>query len=243
MKRKSICILLIFILMNQTYNVYALDQVRDVSNHVTSTSSHYQQNFADFNEKKNTEPLLGVEIKQGNNFIQPEGITNICSEITFKTQCKEASYKIDMNNLIDENENSIKLMNYNLDQVGVQIIDLKNSMILNKSTYRIESIVDNHIKICFTDLIIEEGSAYKITIYIPTTIGREVIYGGSDANSYLNKYIQNQQIGVVRVLVEAYPKIDEVLDKNHQIIEWYSDKALLKEQTISLNYIEISKIY
>lgn len=243
MKRKSICIFLLFILMNRADNVYAVDQMTGISNEIIPSNSHYQLNTTYFGEQKEADLSLEVELEQGSSFIQPEGITNICSEITFKTQCKEVSYKIDISSLMDEINNGVKLMNYKLDQVIVQVIDLKNSMILTKNAYMIEPIVEKQIKIRFTNLVIEEGSSYRIDIYMPTTIGREVIYGGRDMNSYLSKYVQNQRTGTIKAIVEACPKVDEVLDKNHQIIEMYSDKVLLKEYAISLSYMEITKIY
>ena len=223
--------------------MYAVEQTRYVSEQHALTNGHYQSNITYFDEQKEAQLLLEVEIKQGSSFIQPEGITNVCSEITFKAQCKEASYKIDIGDLINESNNGVKLMNYHLDQIKVHIIDLNNSMILPKSAYIMEPIVDNQIKIYFTNLVIEERSAYKIIIYIPTTIGRQVIYGGSGTSSYLNKYIQNKRIGTVKAIVEAYSQIDEVLNENDQVIKQYSDKKLLKEQVISLRYMEIPKIY
>lgn len=243
MKRKSICIFLLLILMSRANNVYAVDQMRGISNEIIPSNSHYQLNTTYFGEQKEADLSLEVELEQGSSFIQPEGITNICSEIIFKIKCKEFSYQIDISSLIDEINNGVKLMNYNLDQIRVQIVDLKNSMILTKNDYIIESIVDNRIKIRFTNLVIEEGSSYRIAIYMPTTIGHEVIYGGRDTNSYLSKYVRNQRTDTVKAIVEACPKLEEVLDKNHQTIEMYSDKVLLKEYAISLSYMEIAKIY
>ena len=237
MKRRSISIFLLLILMNLVDDVYAVEQVKAISDQSVSSNTIWMS------EQEEIASSLEVALKQGSNFIQPEGITNICSEISFKVKCKEFSYQIDISSLVNESNNTVKLMNYDLDRIRVQIVDLKNASILTKQAYMVEPSVDHQIKIHFVNQIIEEGSTYKIIIYIPTTIGRQVIYGGKDMNSYLNKYVYSQRLGAVRTIVEACPKIDEVLDGNDQMIEQYSDRNVLKEYSISLNYMEIPKIY
>lgn len=230
--------------MNQTQNIYALDQEASVSNQTILKNSLYMQSPSYFDENKEVGLLLETDFKQGSSFIQPEGITNICSEITFKMQCKEVLYSIDINALVSEMDHGMKLMNYLLDRVVVQVIDLKNDILLTKNIeYVVDPTVKNQIKIHFMDSVIEEGSSYRVTIYIPTTIGHQVIYGGKDSDAYLNKYVKNQRTVTVKAIVEAYPKEDEIIHEMQQVMPVYKDKIFSEEQAILLSYTEIPRIY
>ena len=186
------------------------------------------------------EPSLEAVVDQDHNFIQPEGVTNISTEVTFKTKSKDVSYTVDISDLENETFNGEKLMDYQLDKAIVQIIDLNNSVTLAKDThYTIESIVGNEVVIRFNSFV-EENSKYKITIYIPTIMGSKVVYGGADENTYLKKYVNKTD--TVKATIKATPKVDEVQLETGQIVEVYSGVPFSKEDPISLRYLEIAKI-
>lgn len=212
----------------KTYNIEEYADVIILTAVVTELGYYY------------AEPSLEAVVDQNNNFIQPQGITNISAEVTFKTKSKDVSYTVDISDLENETFNGEKLMDYQLDKAIVQIIDLNNSVTLTKDThYTIDSIVGNEVVIRFNSFV-EENSKYKITIYIPTIMGSEVVYGGADENTYLKKYVN--KTGTVKTTIKAAPKVDDVTLETGQIIEVYSSIPMLTEKNISLNYLEIAKI-
>lgn len=188
-------------------------------------------------------PSLEATIDDNNNFIQPQGITNISAEIDFDTKSKDVSYAVDISNLVNEKFNGEQLMNYKLDKATVQIIDVNSSATLTRDTdYTIQSIVGNEMVILFNAPFIEVGAKYKIAIYVPTTMGDKIVYGGGNENTYLKKYIDVHQTGTIKATIKASPKVGEVTLETNQTVEVYSSVPFSTEDTISLKYLEIAKI-
>ena len=132
-------------------------------------------------------------------------------------------------------------MMYELHKAMVQIIDLNSFVVLNKDIdYSIQSIAENEMIIRFNHTFIEEGAKYKISIYIPTTMGSKVVYGGENEKTYLNEYVN--QTGTIKAILKALPKVDETLLEAGQMIEIYSHIPILLENNILLKYLEIARI-
>ena len=238
-KRLMNLVLLAVITIVQRDHVYAVETINSVPSQLISDSSTHQLDLLD--NASNQVELEYEVIADHNNFIQPEGITNISSEINFKKKSKNVSYSVDISHLQNERINGEKLMVYELNKAMVQIIDLNSFVVLNQDMdYSIQFIAENEIMIRFNHTFIEEGAKYKISIYIPTTMGSTVVYGGENESTYLNQYVN--QTDTIKAILKASPKMDEMLLEAGQMIEVYRHIPILLENNILLKYLEIAKI-
>lgn len=181
-----------------------------------------------------------------NNFIQPEGVSNISASIKFNTKSKDVSYTVDVSKLLNAKLDGNSFMNYNTSKATVQVKELSGSKrILTKGVDYIFDTTPNEIRIIFNN-IIDVGTEYKIDMYMPSHLNPGVVYGGTGENTYLNK-INNKTIDIDTLIV-AYPKVDEITLDTGEKKDVYSGAGFATDSTtdsarrITLTYIEIAKI-
>lgn len=198
----------------------------------------------------------------GTNYIQPEGLTNVGIDIEFNKKVKDLSYSLDFSSLMSNELNGKKIIEkYALSQAIVQIFEIGTSDTLVSDTlYTIEldpSPNPNKIVIKFNDstsatpFYAEEGSKYRIKMYIPTTIGSEIQYGlkaGENittSNSYMAKILNDISRKVINLNTELKGTVRICEAKTILGVfydEEYNSTPSVITKNVTMNYIEIAKI-
>lgn len=204
----------------------------------------------------------------GTNFIQPEGLTNVDVEIDFDKKVKDISYTLDFSGLKSDELNGKKIIEkYDLSQIKVQIFEIGTpDTLVSDTQYTIvldPSPNPDKIRINFNDststtpFYAEEGSKYRIKMYIPTTIGSEIQYGlkpletETTSNSYVAKIVGDpgipgapgRKIINLNTELKATVRICEaktILGVFYD--EVYNDIPSVIPKDVKMNYIEIAKI-
>lgn len=181
-----------------------------------------------------------------NNFIQPEGVSNISANIKFNTKSKDVSYTVDVSKLSNAKLDGNNFMNYSTSKATVQVKELNGSKrILTKGVDYTFDTSANEIRVKFKN-IIDEGVEYKIDMYMPSHLKPGVVYGGIGENTYLKKV--NKKTVDIDTLIVAYPKVDEITLETGEKKEVYSGVGFATDSTtdparkITLTYMEIAKI-
>lgn len=184
------------------------------------------------------DPTLNASIGTHYNLIQPQGISNIGADILFNTKSRDVSYTVDISDLANTTLNGNKLMNYNLLKASCTVKDLISDSSLDSNSYEITKTA-TQLTITFKN-VIEQHSNYGISIYIPTTMGTNIVYGGPTNYTYLKHFLNTY--GTVKASITTYPKLEETLLPSGKIDEIYSTLPLTTINNINMLYIEIATI-
>ncbi len=196
-----------------------------------------------------SEPEISSESNSTNNFIQPEGVSNIAATIEFGTISKDVKYIVDISNIVNETLNNNILMNYNTSLKNVQVrnINQGNRLLTQNVDYDVAQY-GNNIEISLRNKV-NEGDKFKVDIYIPSTFTKDVVYGGNSGNTgstYINTF-KNKFVKVDNIIM-ATPKINEIVDEDGTVKEVYGGTMIIDskdrvENKISLKYIDIAAIH
>ncbi len=123
-----------------------------------------------------SEPEISSESNKDNNFIQPEGVSNVAATIKFGTSSKDVKYIVDISNMVNAKLNGFNLMNYNIagNKVEIRKVNEGNKVLTEGRNYTVTK-VGNNIEVSFKDSI-NAGDEFKVDIYIPTRFGENVVY-------------------------------------------------------------------
>ena len=197
---------------------------------------------------------LGPAIDKGYNVIQPEGITNVGTEVTFGRYTKDITFKVDVQSLIDEAMGSSKLMKFAMPKVQARVeilasIDPSGKKIwtpIDSDYYAVTTpqATDKEITIEFNKdgsskpFVADNGEVYRITVYIPTNMEETIGY-----DSYTAAYIDNISNNTrnTTATIKATERIKEagIYDGKYYNAEYAN---LTKTEQIAVSYIEMSKI-
>lgn len=200
----------------------------------------------------NTE--LKATVDKGYNVIQPEGVTNVATEVKFDKYTKDITYKINVKSLLDETMAGTKLMKFTMPRVQVRVEKLasvdglgnKSWSIVDSDYYTMSTpgINDEVITVEFNKessakpFIANGGEVYRITVYIPTNMQETVKY-----DEYIATYIDNSSNNTrnVTAVIAGAERIKDagIYDGIYYDAEYAN---LSKSEQIGVNYIEIAKI-
>lgn len=192
------------------------------------------------------EPNVSSVTNESNNFIQPQGVSNISANVKFNVKSKDVSYTVDISKLLDAQLGGATLMNYDLSKLSVQVnkVNESNKVLVKGTDYTVERPSGSEIKVNFKD-VVNVNDEYKIAFYIPSTMNTAVVYGGAGEQTYLNLY--NKKTVQIDNVIVATPKVEDILLESGVINEVYgapipTSSVIKPENKITLTYIEIAKI-
>ena len=198
---------------------------------------------------------LKATIEKGYNVIQPEGITNVGTEVKFDKYTKDITFKIDVQSLIDETMGSSNLMKFDMTkaQVGVEKLvsvdgttGKKTWSPIDRDYYAMVTPLegDKEITVEFNKegtsnaFTCNSGETYRITVYIPTNMEGTVAY-----NDYIDNYIddstKNTKNAQATIIGSERIKEAGIYDGIYYA-EVYVTSS--KSEQIAANYIEMAKI-
>ncbi len=195
---------------------------------------------------------LKASLDKGYNVIQPEGITNVGTEVKFDKYTKDITYKIDVKELLDEAMSGNKLMKFKMSDAKVRVEKLSS---IDGSGNKTWSIVDsdyytmtppgvNDVTVKFNKegsakaFIANAGEVYRITVYIPTNMQGTVKYS-EYVTTYIDNSSNNTRNATATVTGDERIKEAGIYDGIYYEAEYAS---LSKSGQIGVNYIEIAKI-
>lgn len=203
----------------------------------------------------NTE--LKATLDRGYNLIQPEGVTNVGTEIKFNSYTKDITYEINIKKLLEEAMGGDELMKFTLPKTKVRVEKLlsidgggnKSWSVIDKNYYlmSIPSVgqVDyGTITVKFNEeasinpFNANGGEVYRIIVYIPTNMQPAIKY-----SEYITNYINNTANNTINATatITGAERIKEagVYDGIYYDAEYAN---LSKSEQIGVNYIEMAKI-
>ncbi len=220
-------------------NMYTHAEISDASNGATISKSPVEA------VTLINEPDISSIMKKGVNFIQPQGVSNVTAKVEFKVKSKDVSYTVKLDKLVDATLSGNKLMNYDFAKTKVHITKTNDAdrILVEGTDYTIQNVGNRELKVDFNGFV-DAGDEFTIAIYLPSTLTENVIYGGTEANTYLNKY-RNRIVKLDNVII-ASPKVADVTASGVSE-EVYgapvtTNSILKPENQIKVIYIEIAKI-
>lgn len=155
-------------------------------------------------------PDIDQVVDSNVNFIQPEGITNVTTEITFnQPKSTDVAYKLDITQLLNKELDGKKMMQFDMSKVSVYVADVTSgtSTVLSKNTdYRVSPDTDaQHVTINLTGQMVE-NQKLRIGIYIPTSMNQQIDY-----KAYKNNYTIPKVKISVPVVVAYKPVYTQII--------------------------------
>lgn len=180
-------------------------------------------------------PDIDQVVDSNVNFIQPEGITNVTAEVTFKEpKSTDIAYKLDITPLLNKELDGKKMMHFDLSRASVYVADVTSgTTVLTKDTNYSVSTDASHVTINFTDQMVE-NQKLRIGIYIPTKMDQQIDY-----KAYKNNYTVPKVEIAVPVVVAYKPIYTQVIGgMNREVV----GNEQTETKSITLAYWEMSKI-
>ena len=191
------------------------------------------------------------------NYIQPEGVTNVSVDIEFNEKCRDISYSIDLEPLIDKELDGDALMSYLLKNdegnpaSKIQIKKLGASPSILDSKYYKQSVNGKKLIIEFNKyngddpFYAEKNDKYSVNIYIPTKMGTSINYSnyksGYITGGNKKETITTELVATVRIQ-EAYEEVFPAPIGKVIVPEAYSATSSKKPYNIDLTYWEMPNI-
>ena len=193
------------------------------------------------------EPEISSETNSTNNFVQPEGISNISSTLKITSKSKDISYTIDPRVLVNATLDGTRLMNYDFGKAVVQVTKLgsEDKLLVKDTDYTVDKLSANNIKINFSG-VVEKGTQFKLDIYVPTKINQGINYGGTGSNTYLK--IFNGTTIQIDTIITTTTKIEDITLEDGTIKEVYAKPVTISsvdkpDNKITLTFTEIAGIH
>ncbi len=192
------------------------------------------------------EPELSSVTNSDTNFIQPEGVTNISSNVKFNVKSKDTVYIVDTTKIVQNKLNNSVFMVFDRANRSVEVrkVNESNRLLVRDVDYRsVQSGYNTRIEF-MTD--INAVDEFKIDIYMPTKFSSNVVYGGSTGSTYLNTYKGKTEQVDTKIITT--PKLEDTVLDDGTITEVYGypmeiDSKTKPENKITLTYLDLAGIH